>query len=130
RGWHHGRQGDVTCTIWQAFCPIDTRLYPASGTGAVLVPGVTLAPASRDQEIRVGDRQSGIELGELDGLADGAAIAVVEQPSGIGFVDDAVVRILRRAAAVGHELARAQCSPADDRREDGVVEPDRVEGDV
>ena len=83
--------------------------------------------ASGDQEIRVRQRQSGIEDGELRRAAGSTAVAVVDQRPGRGIVDDAV-RGGRRRSPDG-ERRSGKRAERTDGGEDRVVEADHVVGD-
>ena len=66
----------------------------------------------------------------MDGTAGRAAVAVVEQLAGVGLVDDAVVEILGETAGVLRELRCRQHAGSGNRREDRVLQTDRIGGYV
>ena len=82
---------------------------------------------SDDQEIAVGEREAGVQLGKLDGGRPSVPIDIVHQRAGRGVVDDAIARIGRRRTEP--ERGGRQ-HPGRQRREHRVVEMEDVVGHV
>ena len=85
------------------------RLQPAAAVlGCIAAAQRPIRELSNDEEIGVGKRQPGSEVGEQVVAAGGVAVAVIPKLARVAFVDDTVVGVLCGACVIGPELAGQQ----------------------